>query len=124
MNNEMLVALSIALLPISALNLYQAVRYQYYRRNTDTPEIASFVWGLFFWQIAIFMSCILYLLWDFDVIYKSTQYALSVMPRCLFLIGSVFFYVGLNKNGKIDQGMLTAGIIILTMLIFSMKVVM
>lgn len=126
MSNELLVALSIGLLPISAVNLYQAGRYQYYRnRDKDqSSELGSFVWGLFFWQIAIFMSCVLYLLWDFDIIYKSTQYKLSVMPRCFFLIGSIFFYQGLNRSGHENQKNLMIGSIILVILaVFSAKVI-
>lgn len=123
MNNEMLVALSVALLPISALNLWRAIRYQYYR-NSST-EINDFVWGLLFWQIAIFMSCVLYLLWDFDIIYKSTQYKLSVMPRCFFLIGSLFFYKGLsNQNEENTRYMIMAMIIMVLMFVFSAKVIM
>jgi hypothetical protein len=121
MSNELLVALSIGLLPISALNLWHAIRYQYYRRN-DEDEISSFVWGLLCWQIAIFMSCVLYLLWDFDIIYKSTQYKLSVMPRCFFLIGSIFFYQGLNRDLE-DRNLAIAAVLSVIMIVFCAKVV-
>lgn len=122
MSSELLVALSIGLLPISALNLWHALRYQYIRGNQQ-DEISSFVWGLLCWQIAIFMSCVLYLLWDFDIIYKSTQYKLSVMPRCFFLIGSIFFYNGLNKNID-DRNIAIASVLTVVMIVFSAKVML
>lgn len=121
MSNDLLVALSIGLLPISLLNLWQAFQYQLQSRRQPNTEISEFVWGLLFWQIAIFMSCVLYLLWDFDLIYKSTQYKLSVMPRSFFLIGSIFFYHGLNKNMQ-DRSLAVAMIILIIMVVFSAKV--
>lgn len=124
MSNELLMALSVGLLPISAVNLWQAARYHYYRRHDSKNELNDFVSGLLFWQIAIFISCILYLLWDFDVITKAMQYKLSLMPRCFFLIGSLFFYKGLNLGGNSqDYHLIVVTILLVIMLAFSMGVI-
>lgn len=124
MSNELLMSLSVGLLPISALNLWQAARYQYYRRRDTSNEVNDFVWGLLFWQVAIFVSCVLYLLWDFDVITKSVQYKLSVMPRCFFLIGSIFFYKGLNLGGEEDHHLVTVTVLLVIMIFFSMGIIL
>lgn len=123
MNNEMLVALSIGLLPISAMILYQSAYYQS-RKNKDIDEnTATFAWGIFLWAFGIFTTCVFYLSWDFDLISKATQYKLSVIPRCSFLVGSVFFYNGLNNRTGQVNNLFAAFIILLTIMVFSVKVV-
>jgi hypothetical protein len=122
MNNDMLVASSIGLLPISAMILFQAAQYQFSKNKKIDENTATFAWGIFLWSFGIFSSCIFYLLWDFDIITKAVQYKLSVIPRFTFLIGSIFFYNGLNRQSN-DNHLFAFFVILLTFITFSVKVI-
>lgn len=85
---DLLAALNSALIPMSAIFFWYFIDYQWKSRNNhkDTP-IAIFGWSLFCMSVGMFFSALLYFLWDFDLIYKSTQYKLSVIPRSFFVVG-------------------------------------
>lgn len=99
--NDMLAALNAALMPISAVFMWFFVRYQYYRHGSDTSiPVIIFGWSLFCISIGIFMSSIIYYLADFDLIYDSTRYKLSVMPRSFFLAGLALGFVALEMRWR------------------------
>lgn len=85
---DILAALNAALLPMSAIFLWFFIEYQYRSRGDDQSDpVNIFGWSLFCLCVGMFFSSVLYFLWDFDVIYKSTQYKLSVIPRGFFVAG-------------------------------------
>ena len=129
MNNELLTAFSVALLGISAIAAYYCVRFQIFRaqypaKREDEIDISSLVWGMLFFIIGIFMQSFLYLLWDFEVIYKSIQYKLSVLPRASFLAGICLFFLSMEfARDKMFRLVCVSSAILVVALIYVLRVI-
>lgn len=120
--HDMLAALNAALLPLSFGYVYNFVLYQYSRRGeSQTTALSIFSWSLFCISIGVFISSILYFLFDFDLIYRSTQQKLGVLPRSFFVIAMVLAYKSLDFAHK-DK--IVVGAMLFMIFIFILKVVL
>lgn len=94
---DILAALNAALLPLSAGYLYNFIFYQYSRRGIDqTTALSIFSWSMLCISIGIFMSSSLYFLHDFDLIFRSVQQKLSILPRSFFVVALLLAYQSLE----------------------------
>lgn len=85
---DVLAALNAALIPMAGIFLLVFTEYQWKSRNDKQgTALSRFGWSLFCISLGVFFSSVLYFLWDFDIIYKSTQYKLSIIPRGFFIAG-------------------------------------
>lgn len=122
MHNELLSAFSFGLVIISTVLSYYCVRFQILRTNFDgNPDvdidISAMVWGILFLVIGINIQSWLYLLWDFDVINKATQYKLSILPRSSLFIGLCFFFRALEVARDEKFRFIFLSAVIMTMII-------
>lgn len=120
MHNELLSAFSVGLVIMSTVLSYYCVRFQYLRASGAALsggeiDISSMVWGILCLVIGINIQSILYILWDFDVIQKNTQYKLSILPRTSLFVGLCFFFRALEvaKDRRFHLVFLT--VVIMTM---------
>lgn len=98
---DLLAALNAALWPLSLIFMIVFTKYKLARRSEpQNTKLAIFGWALFCISIAIFMSSTLYFLHDFDIIYKSAQQKLSVLPRGFFVSGLALAFTALDIRWK------------------------
>lgn len=114
---DLLASLNAALIPMSAIFLWYFTEYQYKSRNDNQDtHLARFGWSLFCICVGMFTSAILYFLWDSEIIYKSTQMKLSVIPRGFFVAGLVYGFHALelrwNKTICIISLCLALGVLV------------
>ena len=119
---DMLAALNAALIPMSMIFMGHFALYQYSRRKEEqATSLSIFGWSIFCLSVAIFVSSVLYLLWDYDVIYKSTQYKLSVIPRCFYILGLALAFHALELRWRMVISITAA---FLVMSVFTLRVIL
>jgi len=98
---EVLASMNIALMPLSIIYVLCFTRLQYNRRHElqGTP-LSLFAWSMFCMSCGILFSSTFFLLWDYDVITKATQYKLSILPRMFFITGLVLSFHALDLKWK------------------------
>lgn len=98
---DILASMNIALLPLSVIYVLCFARLQYNRRNElQSSPLSLFAWSMFCMAAGILASSTFFLLWDFDVITKGTQYRLSVLPRMFFIAGLILSFHALDLRWK------------------------
>lgn len=98
---EILGSQSAGALILSAVFVWYFVRYQYHR--LDQPQntaLSMFGWAMLCMSLYTFGNSVLFFLWDFDLISKTTQYKLSVAPRMFGIAGLVMSLFALQVPNR------------------------
>lgn len=120
--NDALAGANATLFLLSAGYLFFIVRYQYQTRTHEAArEVSIYKWVVSLSAMGIFVLSLLYFLFDFDLIFKSQQRDIGVIPNILFAVHLVIAIIVLQWHaGRI----LIPSSIVFGILVFMAKFLM
>jgi len=97
---DLISSICAALVILCAANIYLSGKvifdYEYDENDQWQKEKHRFAIGVFLLNIYMFFGAIGWLLWDADIISKTTQYKIGLISRPFAIVGNFLFFLTLS----------------------------